>query len=827
MKPMLRRAVVVTLLTATAFVAPPPEFAAAGFAATGSGSGRALAQTVSTAATPTASATLQDVTVSWTATTLSGGTPVTGYIVRRYNGALVQQTILAGCASVATNGCVENNVPAGTWTYSVQATRGNWLGAESARSSSVTVTTAVFTINTNQKVKAAATVTGGALSGYAANETITFRLDSTSGTVLTGSISSVNAGGSATGFTVTIPAGPSQGNHTIVAIGGTSGAVATSNTFLFDSVVPTNTLSLGTKLNAYLNGLNLYFRANAAGNFTIVDTVADAGSGPASATFPNFPTAGWTMGNGSVSTPAGGPFTSATYSWTANPTTPGGTAATRTVTGFDAAANSVASVITFVSDITAPAIVTADVILAPVGNTTTMGFIGQGKAYYVYAKATDGGSGVATMTANASTITTGVTAEPMVAGSYTVAGVTYGWRTAAVTATNPRTAGSYNIRATATDNVGNATTSPNTPTNVVVDNTIPTGDVTAPANGGFAPASTTVTSNSADPATNISGVYSAEFQYDPPGVTSWTTITTDYATPFSFVWDTTALAAGSYRLRVITTDNASNTFTSATVTVTLDPTPPAAPSTPILAPASDGGVQGDNRTNDATPTMTGTAEVGSTVRLYDGVTQVGTVVATGGTWSITASTLGTGAHTITATATDTAGNISVSSGSVVVTIDTTQPSVTGVVIADGPGVAGTVDAGDTGTLTYSETMNATTFCSTWTNSGTQTLTNVTVTIVEGADTLSVSTVSCTMGLGLWFVGDYVDGGNATFTNSTVSWNPTTNQISVTLGALGTFTAFKTGVSPAVNEYTGSAPRADLAGNPIVTTKFTAPAASGF
>ncbi len=223
---MLRRAAVATLLTAAAFVASPVGVSRAAFAATGSGAGQATAQTVAAAATPTASAVNQDVTVSWTATTMSGGTPVTGYIVRRYNGALVQQTILAGCASVTTNGCVENTVPGGTWTYSVQATRGNWLGAESARSNSVTVSTTVFTVTAGQKVKAAATVTGGALSGYAANDTITFRLDSTSGTVLTGSISSVSAAGSASGFTVTIPAGTSQGNHTIVATGG-SGAVAT------------------------------------------------------------------------------------------------------------------------------------------------------------------------------------------------------------------------------------------------------------------------------------------------------------------------------------------------------------------------------------------------------------------------------------------------------------------------------------------------------------------------------------------------------------------------------------------------------------------------
>src|SRR5688500_14404179 len=54
-----------------------------------SGNSRAAAQTVPTAATPTASVSNQSVTVSWTATTLSGGTPASGYTVRRYDASLV------------------------------------------------------------------------------------------------------------------------------------------------------------------------------------------------------------------------------------------------------------------------------------------------------------------------------------------------------------------------------------------------------------------------------------------------------------------------------------------------------------------------------------------------------------------------------------------------------------------------------------------------------------------------------------------------------------------------------------------------------------------
>ena len=806
-----------------ALIALTPGTAAAAWSTNTAGGARAIAQTIPTAATPTASVTNQNVTVSWTATTLSGGTPASGYIVRRYNASLVAQTILANCTSVTTNSCVEVGVPPGTWTYSVQATRGNWLGAEGARSSSVTVLAATFSIAAGQKVKAAGNVTGGTLAGFAANDPITFRLDSATGTVLTASISSVNASGSASGFTVTIPAGTAEGNHTIVAIGG-SGAQASSGTFLFDSVAPSNALSLSGASAAYMVAGTIYFKSDIAGSFQLVDAVADAGSGTASATFPSFTASRWTAVGSTVSTPTGGPYVSGTYSWTSGGA---GTPANQTVTGTDAAGNSVGSTITFVADTTNPVINSADIKAAPVGNVTTPGFIKQGGQYYVYANATDAGSGIGSMTVNANNLTTGATAVAMVAGTYVVAGVTYAWRTAALTADNPMGAGSKNITATAYDNVGNLKVSSNSA--VEVENTAPTGSITAPSSG-FAGATTTVTSNSSD---SGSGVYSAQFQYSPAGAGSWTTIGTDTATPFSVSWNTTGLTnGGSYDLRVITTDNASNTSTSATTTVTVDLTAPATPSVPFLSAASDGGPKGDNLTNDDTPTFTGTAEAGSTVTIYNGATPVGSGTATAGNWSITTSALATGARTITATATDLAGNVSTASGSVVVTIDTTQPSVTSVVIANGPNVAAKMDAGDTGVVTFSEQMDATTFCSTWTNSGTQTLTNVTITIADsgGSDLLNVSTPSCTFGLGTWLLGDYVGGGgatSATFINSTILWDPTAKTISITVGTLNTFSTIKTGVSQVAQKYTASAARTDLAGNGIITSQFTHPTATGF
>lgn len=119
-------------------------------------------------------------------------------------------------------------------------------------------------------------------------------------------------------------------------------------------------------------------------------------------------------------------------------------------------------------------------------------------------------------------------------------------------------------------------------------------------------------------------------------------------------------------------DNVSAQFTD---TIVLDTTPPAAPSTPDLAAASDSGASStDNITNDDTPTFTGEAETGATVQLLEGAVVLGTATANS-PWSITATALSNGIHTITVRATDLAGNASALSPSLSVTIDTLAPPV--------------------------------------------------------------------------------------------------------------------------------------------------------
>ena len=155
----------------------------------------------------------------------------------------------------------------------------------------------------------------------------------------------------------------------------------------------------------------------------------------------------------------------------------------------------------------------------------------------------------------------------------------------------------------------------------------------------------------------------------------------------------------SYVIRVATTNACGLTYEkSFTITVTdVDETPPAAPSTPDLAPGSDSGISStDNITNVTNPTFTGTAESGATIRLYDtdGTTVLGSTTATGGTWSITTATLSEGPHTITAKATNATSNGSSASADIIVTIDRTSPTV--IITSSVP----QLKAGETATITF-------------------------------------------------------------------------------------------------------------------------------
>ena len=128
------------------------------------------------------------------------------------------------------------------------------------------------------------------------------------------------------------------------------------------------------------------------------------------------------------------------------------------------------------------------------------------------------------------------------------------------------------------------------------------------------------------------------------------------------------LSDGVHTLNVTATDLAGNVSTvAASQTVTIDATAPNQPteSVAVSPTLTVGGVTYDT---DRTPTITGTAEAGSTVTIMDGTTPLGTTTANAqGAYSFTvadANQLSGGAHSFSVTATDLAGNTSTASNAV-------------------------------------------------------------------------------------------------------------------------------------------------------------------
>jgi hypothetical protein len=124
----------------------------------------------------------------------------------------------------------------------------------------------------------------------------------------------------------------------------------------------------------------------------------------------------------------------------------------------------------------------------------------------------------------------------------------------------------------------------------------------------------------------------------------------------TWTFTTAALANGAHNLTATTTTSSGTSTRSSALSVQID-TVAAAPTIATPTVSANG-----------TVTLTGQAEIGSVVRVYDGQTQIGTVIATNGTWSYTTAALAVGAHTLTAQATDVAGNASAASAPVTATI---------------------------------------------------------------------------------------------------------------------------------------------------------------
>jgi len=231
----------------------------------------------------------------------------------------------------------------------------------------------------------------------------------------------------------------------------------------------------------------------------------------------------------------------------------------------------------------------------------------------------------------------------------------YSWNTASLAS------GSYTLMAKAYDAAGNIGQSSNVVVTVVNDTIPPTVSLTAPTNNATVSGTVVISANASD---NV-GVSKVEF-YENGNLLSATNVT-----PYSYSWNTTSVANGSYTLIAKAYDAAGNIGQSANLSVTVsnDTTPPSvtAFSMPITS------------TSLTVPVLSLIAT--------DNVGVVGFMITSSSTapaslssgWTITAPTSFTftaaGNQTAYAWAKDAAGNISTPK-SVSVLIETAPPTVT-------------------------------------------------------------------------------------------------------------------------------------------------------
>ncbi|ABE63773.1 hypothetical protein Nham_3027 [Nitrobacter hamburgensis X14] len=176
---------------------------------------------------------------------------------------------------------------------------------------------------------------------------------------------------------------------------------------------------------------------------------------------------------------------------------------------------------------------------------------------------------------------------------------------------------------------------------------------------------------------------------------------------------TSSLSSGTHVLTATATDAAGNTSPQSLpfdpVIEKPAPTPPlSAPK--ILSVSEDTGVAGDLVTSDNTLTLEGTAAANSTVKVFDGTTQIGTATANDkGAWSFTTATLTDGKHNLTAKAMDASGQTSAASSALGVTIDTHPPAAPkiGSISSDGKVVSDGIVHSDHVTFTGTGEANST------------------------------------------------------------------------------------------------------------------------
>ncbi len=174
----------------------------------------------------------------------------------------------------------------------------------------------------------------------------------------------------------------------------------------------------------------------------------------------------------------------------------------------------------------------------------------------------------------------------------------------------------------------------------------------------------------------------------------------------AWTYTTTALADGGHSLTATATTTGGTSTSSSVLSLQVDTVAPVAPSIATSTSAA-------TLASTHIATLTGAAEANSTLKVFDGGTQIGTATAnSAGAWTFTTSALATGNHNFTAQATDAAGNTGAASAALAVSVSPSTPAPpTAPVIAtfsNDSGVAGDGITNDnTLTLTGTAAANST------------------------------------------------------------------------------------------------------------------------
>jgi len=613
---------------------------------------------IATGAKPTVSVSGPNVTVSWSA----AAAPVSSYVVKSYNASTnASRSVGAACAgTVASTSCTENDVPNGSWKYTVTPIQNAWTGTEGPKSDAATVNvapptvaitfpTATYYRTTTWNAGCSSTICGTAASAGSTvtNVKVSVKQNGTNlywnGSAFSSATEVFTTATGTTSWSLSFPAGAAMtdGAYTVHAVAtdansltGEASVVAT-----MDNTAPTGTISVPAFIT---NGDGLSMA-----------TITETGSGVASAQYLYC-----SGGSCTPSTVIGSSSTSPDYAVTWNSQPASGTY--RVGVKLTDVAGNVSAVVGVQS-------VTID-HGAPTGTMNSLPtFIKNGQTLSM-SSATDSSSGVASVQY---LYCSGASCTPSTSIGTSTTASSY-----SVTWNSQPADGTYRVQAKISDVAGNTTTVPSTPMTVTIDNSAPTGTMTAKAYARNGDALTMASTNDG----TGSGVASVQYLYcSGASCTPSTSIgTSTTASSYSVTWNSQP-ADGSYRVGVKLTDVAGNVSAVTGIqAVTVDNTAPTGTMSALPSITNNGD----------TLSMSATADGGSGVASvqYFFCNTGGSCTPSTSIGSSTSSGTGfgfvwngqpaDGAYRLAAKVTDNAGNVSGLSAVVSTTVDNNAPTGT-------------------------------------------------------------------------------------------------------------------------------------------------------